>query len=156
SEERPGTLVQPAADLDGDGLADVVMAFARTPSLLAVSGRDGARLWAYSAAVDGPGGPDPLGPDELGKAHKEAAQPGSGASEPAVQGGRVIGSPVLVQADGDGVPDLLTLFFVFDDPAGTPFVFDAGGDVTLFDRSCAGRRVIAAVSGRTGRTLWSR
>jgi tRNA A-37 threonylcarbamoyl transferase component Bud32 len=156
NHERPGTLVQPAVDLDGDGIGDLVMTFARTPSLLAVSGRNGARLWTYSAAVDGPGGPDPLGPDELAKALEEAAQPGGGTSEPAVKGGRVLGSPVLVQADGDGVPDLLALFFVFDDASRSPFVFGADGHVTLFDKSCAGRRVIAAVSGRTGRALWSR
>ena len=47
--------------------------------------------------------------------------PAAGTPEPAIKGGRVIGSPVLVQADGDGIPDLLALFFVFDDPTGTPF-----------------------------------
>jgi outer membrane protein assembly factor BamB len=154
NEERPGALVQPAADLDGDGTGDIVMAFARTPSLLAVSGRDGARLWTYSAAVAGLGGPDPLGPDELAKAVEKAAQPGGGTSEPAVKGGRVIGSPVLVQADG--VPDLLDLFFVVDDPTGSPFVFGADGNVTVFNKNHDGRRVIAAISGRTGRALWSR
>ncbi len=83
-------------------------------------------------------------------------RPGGGTPQPAVKGGRVIGSPVLVQADGDGIPDLLALFFVFDDPTGTAFVFGADGNVTLFDKNHAGRRVIAAISGRTGRALWSR
>ena len=75
-EERPGTLVQPAPDLDGDGTGDIVWPSPGTPSLLAVSGRDGSMLWTYSAAVDGPGGPDPLGPDELAKALEGAIPAG--------------------------------------------------------------------------------
>ena len=51
---------EPPPDLDGDGTGDVVMAFARTPSFLAVSGRDGSMLWTYSAALDGVGGPGPV------------------------------------------------------------------------------------------------
>ena len=154
--ERPGTLVKPAPDLNGDGTGDVVMAFARTPSLLAVSGRDGSMLWTYSAAVDGLGGPDPLGPDELDKALEEAGTAGGGKPKPAVKGGRVIGSPILVQADDDGVLDLLALFFVFDDPTGSAFSFGVDGSVTHFEKNQPGRRVIAAISGRTGRGLWSR
>ena len=48
-EKRPGDLVKPAADLDGDGIGDLVWAIHGTPSLLAVLGKDGSLLWAYSA-----------------------------------------------------------------------------------------------------------
>ena len=154
--ERRGTLVKPAPDLNGDGTGDVVMAFARTPSLLAVSGKDGSMLWTYSAAIDGLGGPDPLGPDQLDKALEEANAKGSGKSLPAVKGGRVIGSPALVQIDGDGVLDLLALYFVFDDSNDRAFSFAVDGNVTRFEMHQSGRRVIAAISGRTGRALWSR
>jgi tRNA A-37 threonylcarbamoyl transferase component Bud32 len=154
--ERRGKLVQPAPDLDGDGTGDVVMAFARTPSLLAMSSRDGSMLWTYSAAAEGLGGPDPLGPAEFDKAVEEAGKAGSGKPRPAVKGGRVIGSPALVLIDGDGVLDLLVLFFVFEDPSGSAFSFNADGSVTRFEKNEPGRRVIAAVSGRTGRALWSR
>jgi outer membrane protein assembly factor BamB/tRNA A-37 threonylcarbamoyl transferase component Bud32 len=154
--ERRGTLVKPAPDLDGDGTGDVVMAFARTPSLLAISGRDGSMLWTYSAAVEGLGGPEPLGPDELEKALETAGSAGGGKPRPALKGGRVIGSPILVEVDGDGVLDLLVLFFVFDDPTGSAFTFGGDGSVTGFQIGQPGRRVIAGVSGRTGRAIWSR
>ncbi len=154
--ERPGTLVQPAPDLNGDGTGDMVMAFARTPSLLAVSGRDGSMLWTYAASRDGLGGPDPLGPDELDKALEKAGAAGGGKPKPPIKGGRVIGSPILVQADDDGVLDLLALFFVFDDSTGSALSFGVDRSVTHFEKDQPGRRVIAAVSGRTGRALWSR
>ena len=48
-EKRPGELVQPAPDLDGDGTGDLVWAIHGTPSLLTLSGKDGSVLWAYSA-----------------------------------------------------------------------------------------------------------
>ena len=53
------TIVKPAFDVDGDGLADVVCGFAMVPSLLAVSGKDGSILWTYAADPDGPGKPQP-------------------------------------------------------------------------------------------------
>ena len=58
TSKRPGILVQPASDLDGDGTADIVWAFRGTPSFLALSGKDGSMLWTYTAEADGRGGPD--------------------------------------------------------------------------------------------------
>ena len=58
-EKRPGRLLQPAPDLNGDGTNDLVWAQSGTPSLLALSGKDGSLLWTYSANPDGPGGPVP-------------------------------------------------------------------------------------------------
>jgi hypothetical protein len=48
-QKPPGTLVEPAPDLDGDGTGDLVWAMHRTPSFLAVSGKDGSFLWTYMA-----------------------------------------------------------------------------------------------------------
>src|SRR6202044_564596 len=96
--------------------------------------RDGSMLWTYSADVDGIGG----------------------KPRPAVKGGRVIGTPALVQIDGDGVLDVLALFFVFDTPTGSGVSLGVDGSVIPFDKLQWGRRVIAAISGRTGRRLWSR
>ena len=50
--KRPGMLVQPAPDLDGDGTGDLVWAIHGTPSLLAISGKDGSLLWTFSADLD--------------------------------------------------------------------------------------------------------
>ena len=155
----PGTLVKPAPDLDGDGTCDVVMAFARTPSLMAVSSKNGGMIWTYSAALDGVVGPDPLGPSEFLKALGEIKSAGAGKSQPAVKGarvGRVIGQPALVPIDGDDIPDLVAVFFVFEDPTGSAVSFGVDGSVIQFDMFRPGRRVMAAISGRTGRGLWSR
>ncbi len=153
--EPLGTLVKPAPDLDGDGIGDVVMTFARTPSLLAVSGRDGGMLWTYSAAVNGLGGPDPLDPVKFGEAIRSTSA-ARGQPRPAIKGGRVIGSPALLQIDGDSILDLVALFFVFDRPGESAVTFGVDGSLLDFDRGQPGRRVIAAISGRTGRALWSR
>ena len=61
-ETRPGKLVQPAPDLNGDGTGDLVWVIEGAASILALSGKDGSLLWTYSAKLDGPGGPDPAGP----------------------------------------------------------------------------------------------
>ena len=50
--KRPGMLVQPAPDLDGDSTGDLVWAIHGTPSLLAISGKDGSLLWTFSADLD--------------------------------------------------------------------------------------------------------
>ena len=55
--KRPGELVQPTPDLDGDGTADLVWAIRGTPSFLALSGKDGALLWTYSADPGEPATP---------------------------------------------------------------------------------------------------
>jgi outer membrane protein assembly factor BamB len=143
--EQPGKLVQPAPDLDGDGIGDIVWAFRGTPSFLALSGQDGSLLWTYTAEPEGLGGPDPLGP----------AEPRSAEELPRL--GRLIGAPAAVGVDGDGPPDLVAAFYVNDDrswpmsryhPAmrsASPWALAA----------FPGRRAIVAVSGRSGRGLWT-
>ena len=97
-EKRPGELVQPAPDLDGDGTGDLVWAIHGTPSLLALSGKDGSVLWAYSA--------DP-GPSATPLSAEEPPYPG-----------RIAGAPAAVDVDGDGITDLVAEFVVLDDPKG--------------------------------------
>ena len=142
-EQRYVVPVRPAPDLDGDGTADIVWAFRGTPSLLALSGKDGAFLWTYSADAEGKEGPDPHGP----------AWPES--IEQAPRFGRVLGSPSHEDVDGDGIPDLVAAFAIFEDG---PRGILPPGQVAYLNPwlfSHPGRRVIAAVSGRSGRPLWS-
>ena len=103
-------MVQPAPDLDGDGTRDLVWAIHGTPSLLALSGKDGSLLWAYSA------------------------DPGDSATPLSVQAaphpGRIAGAAVAVDVDGDGITDLVAEFVVLDDPQGLvtpPDAWPGGG-----------------------------
>ena len=135
-EKRPGELVQPAPDLDGDGTGDLVWAIRGTPSLLALSGKDGSPLWTYSA--------DP-------------GDPPTPRSAPAVpHPGRVVGTPAAVDVDGDGTMDLIAEFAVLDDPKA---LLTAPGErrraARAAEKILSGRRVVVAVSGRTGKELWN-
>ena len=140
-QKPPGTLLEPAPDLDGDGTGDLVWAMHQTPSLLAISGADGSILWSYTANADGPGGPDLLAP-------------ASPKQPPRL--GRVVGEPRAADVDGDGLPDLIAEFAVFDDPEnlmsrpGEPGATNVKAE-TIFP----GRRVVVAVSGGSGAELWS-
>ncbi len=149
AETPPGKLVQPAPDLDGDGTGDIVLAFSSTPSLLALSGKDGSTLWTYLPQHQGLGGPDPIDWEELvygGKVTDLVANPAQRKPVPPVPRiGRVLGMPVAVNIDGDGIPDLIAEFFVLDDSSGTAIGPDGPG-----------WRVVAAISGRSGQGLWTR
>jgi hypothetical protein len=83
----PGRILVPAPDLDGDGIGDLVLALAESPSLLALSGRDGSFLWASTATPDGPRPPD-------GTPSK----------------GWVVGLPIATDANHDGTSDLIATF----------------------------------------------
>ena len=121
-EKRPGRILVPAPDLDGDGTADLVLAFTRTPSLLALSGRDGSFLWASTTTADGPRTAD--------------VSPGVGW---------VVGQPIATELDHDGRPDLIATFALCSEETAVNGVLG----------SSRGKHLVAAVSGRTGRALWS-
>jgi hypothetical protein len=137
----PGKLIEPATDIDGDGTGDLVWAMDRTPAFLALSGLDGSLLWTYTANPDGPGGPELGAPISPGKRPRL---------------GRIVGEPRAADADGDGLPDLIAEFAVFDDPkslmsrSGETGATDAKPETVL-----PGRRVVAAVSGLSGKELWN-
>ncbi len=77
-----GAPVAPAPDLDGDGIGDLVWAFRRCPSILALSGKDGSMLWSYTAELDGPGGRKPDGPYiHPGPSSREPVRPDAGGGD---------------------------------------------------------------------------
>ncbi len=137
-------LTTPAADLDGDGIGDLVWTFYWTGGFLALSGKDGSVLWTYVAELDGPGRARPEFPVIPGPVPnlERAVQP--------------LGRPAVVDVDRDGTPDFVAtlLFHEFPDeiarragnpprstpmPPGPPFF----------------RRVVLAVSGRSGKMAWA-
>ena len=93
---HPGeaTVVAPAPDLDGDGTADLVFASHTSPSLLALSGKDGAFLWNYTADLDRP------------------ARAGAPWPEPGPRRSFIAGTPAVTDCDRDGTPDLIATVVV--------------------------------------------
>jgi outer membrane protein assembly factor BamB len=137
-------LVQPAPDLNGDGTGDLLWFFGNSPSFLALSGKDGSMLWNYVAEPGGPGGPEPEGPvlDFRDK--------------PTVRRGRSLGAPAIDDVDHDGTPDLIaTIEFMesTDENERRAAGLSSGGVTRTQPRFH--RRSLLAVSGRTGRWLWS-
>ena len=70
------SVVEPALDLDGDGTRDVLVVVGTNHAFLALSGKDGSMLWNHVAELDGPGGPQPEGP-ELPGPIRPASRPGA-------------------------------------------------------------------------------
>ncbi len=138
------TTIDPPPDLNGDGIRDIVWSYHNAPAVLAMSGKDGTILWNYHADPDGQGGPRPAGP-----ATWRADPSSAGPSDKEPPRGQILGEPAVFDVDGDGTPDLIaTLAF------GTPEVpsDNGGSDARWLDvRS----RLVVAVSGKTGRRLWS-
>jgi hypothetical protein len=84
---QPPGLLAPAVDLDGDGVPDLVWASRTTPTLLAVSGRDGHVLWWHH----------PLEWPALPPGKAKPVRTFAGRPPP---GGTVIGEPVLLPGTG--------------------------------------------------------
>ena len=136
-DEKPaGALVQPAPDLDGDGVVDLIWTFRGTPSVLAMSGKDGSLLWTHSA--------DPVGP---GPATSTEGGPAPGWT---------MGAPALADIDGDGTSDLIAELAVFNDPQPlVPEPANANRSGLAEEKVMQGRRTVVAISGRSGKELWN-
>src|SRR5262249_31924266 len=107
-----------------------------TPSLLAISGKDGSVLWAFSAGLEN-------------RAHAAVRAEG-------LRSGQVMGVPAVADVDRDGTLDLIAEFAILDDPArrlpplGTPRRRHGQAEEVL----SGVLRVVAVVSGRSGKELW--
>ncbi len=134
-------LVEPAFDCNGDGTRDVIVlatGFAR--AVIAVSGKDGSMLWNFMAAVEGPGGPIAASPSA------------SESAKPPERPGGLIGLPAIGDVDGDGTPDLIITHVVSELPAE---VQQRTKTPPTPSTPVFSRRSILAISGRSGRSLWT-
>ncbi len=130
-------VVTPAPDLNADGTADLVLAYHTKPALLALSGKDGSLLWNHTADLDSP----------------SAARPGGQRREPNTpRRSFVAGAPAVADCDRDGTPDLIATVVVVE-PA--PQAKDESQSAAPAAGANPCRRIIMAVSGRTGGWLWS-
>ncbi len=134
------TMVEPAMDLDGDGTRDVLVVVGNNHAFLALSGKGGSMLWNHVAQDDGPGGPQPEGP-EL-----------PGPIRPANRQGSLIGRPTVADVDGDGTVDVIAtmVFQEFREE-----VAKRTGKRPTNMTPTFSRRFVQAISGRSGRSLWS-
>ncbi len=124
----PG-LALPAIDVDGDGKDDLIIASRFSPSLLAVSGKDGKVLWWHRAAPNFPkehdAEQDPLDPRG---SHEDAG---------------VLGQPIVMTIAGE--PIVVAAFLSLE----ANLVTKAGKHYSARP-AC----YIEAVAARTGKKLW--
>ncbi len=139
-------LVQPAPDLDGDGTGDLVMSPAYMTSFLALSGRDGTVIWEHTPDLDGS---DKAQLDRL-----ELPGPIQSARRPVSR----INEPAVADLDRDGTPDLVATLIFNETPMETEWRSPRPPGVqgrVGWNPPAFSRRMIQAISGRSGRSLWS-
>jgi outer membrane protein assembly factor BamB len=117
------SFVQPAPDLDGDGIGDILLNLRRDVTFAAFSGKDGASLWIYAADSDG-------------KPRPRVRDPFSSSFRSLLEENFTAGEPAMADFDRDGAPDLIATWI-------------------LSDSSDKQKRMLVAISGRSGIRLWT-
>ncbi len=137
--ERMGGLMDQVPDLDGDGAGDLVLFGSYTPGVVALSGKDGSMIWNYAGELNGPGGPTDQCPTP---------------SDPPREGGFAAGGTAMLDVDRDGTRDVCVTF-VYEEPM--PAVKKYKQSSQGFDgwERVRRRSKLVALSGRTGRCLWT-
>lgn len=131
------SLVNLPADLNGDGVRDLVWTYRQGHGLLAMSGADGSMIWNCDFDPDGQAVPRPPGaPTDIESRQVEPR-------------GQILDEPVWHDVDRDGVPDLIATFLRRRPGVGARNAQTAG---TAEARPLV--RSIEAISGKTGRRLW--
>ena len=138
-----GKLLEPAVDFDGDGTRDLLWYFRDAPVLLAMSGADGGILWTFLGRPDGTGGPR-----------------GSGDDLENWNGGTrrwrgVAGGPLLTDVDHDGTQDLLATIEFSETEEEQARRTAADGGASSRNQDAFEKRVLVAISGRSGTHMWS-
>lgn len=126
--QSPG-LARPAVDLDDDGRQDLVFASRVSPSLLAVSAKDGRPLWWFRAVP------------ELPVEHDIRSDPFE--HQASAENGGVIGQPLVTEVEG--MPVVVALFASISGSYRTK----AGKEFKTGNHYW-----IEAVSARDGKSLW--
>jgi hypothetical protein len=137
---RSGRLVSPAPDLDGDGMRDLVSASDYWQALVALSGKDGALLWGFVAKIN------ERGEFEVGGPESKVLDS---------ERGFTAGAFAMDDVDHDGTPDVCATFVFTESPEGPGESPDAGSARLGPEKSWRHRSVIVALSGRSGRCLWT-
>ena len=140
--ERTSGPFDPAPDLDGDGTRDLLWSFQGTSALLALSGKDGSLLWNFVAEPDGSGGP-------------RRDVPGMTNSSGLITARDIAGKPAIADLDGDGAPDLVAAFIFSDLHEETQKQSAGSARSPAPVLTWQHRRMVMAVSGRSGRLLWA-
>ncbi len=111
-----------------------------------MSGGTGSVLWEHVLELDGPGGPP-------------SADPGlPGPLSPVSRTAFIVGTPAVADLDGDGASDLVATIVYYQLPTETEQRSPSPPGAQAVGRrrrQSLARRVIQAISGRTGRRLWS-
>ena len=137
------SLLRSALDLNGDGTRDLLWFNRWRAVFLALSGKDGSMIWSHDVRSDRPSGPrrDTIAMSRPGDVITERVE--------------IAGPPAVSDIDGDGTPDLVaTILFPAREPEVQQYLAETGSDPRAGVSSLC-RRVVRAISGRTGRPIWS-
>lgn len=129
SEASDSILADPAADLDGDGVKDIVLTSRRSPSIAAVSGASGKPLWWFRFKT-------PFRTREEAKGWKVNSWG---------YGGSIVGKVAVADVDGDGVPDYVACL----GSRSETFTNQKGES-----KNGASSAWVVAVSGKNGEEVW--
>jgi outer membrane protein assembly factor BamB len=140
--ERPYMLLDRVLDVDGDGTNDLLWFLQRNASFLAVSGRDGSMLWNHAVEVDRSSG-------ATGNSSTSTVLSSSSKTQ-----SDIAGEPSIIDVDRDGTPDLVATVLLPAPPDEKAQGADKAVNTGARSESPLYRRVVVAISGRSGRQLW--
>ncbi len=136
-DENTGELMETAAEFDGDGTKDMLWYFREKSLFLALSGKDGSLLWHHVAELE------------------RAGADGPGAAKSNIRESEIAGKPAMMDVDHDGAADIVaTVLFGESAEEAKRRIAETGDDASKTEPRFF-RRVVMAISGKSGARLWS-